>query len=147
MTTLGDWVKQIAFWFCWASLIATLVIVSSYKNSNPALRQMGIYEMNPVRLDRMILAMGRRPLRQRLSMQDLLQSRNVVQLIKEGELQSKYDQKDCCFCLDLFVEKEVLLKFPCEHYFHYECLENWFQIEKFDVKCPLCNTPVEVGIA
>ena len=41
----------------------------------------------------------------------------------------------CSICQSNIEEEESCSKFPCEHFFHDECISDWF---KYSDKCPLC---------
>lgn len=52
------------------------------------------------------------------------------------------EKKACAICLtDLDCER--VLKVPCEHIFHKECLVNWL---KRSTICPLCRTDIEQSL-
>lgn len=44
---------------------------------------------------------------------------------------------NCSICLENIDKKETFKTYCCKNYFHYHCLENWFQIQ---TTCPLCRT-------
>lgn len=48
----------------------------------------------------------------------------------------KNDDKECCICLTrYFKEKWKLLS--CNHYFHENCIQEWF-LKKREKQCPYC---------
>jgi len=47
-----------------------------------------------------------------------------------------YNQSMCSICLDVFNENEHLIKLNCNHYFHNNCINNWFVTK---TNCPNCN--------
>mmetsp|Transcript_30830 Transcript_30830/g.70733 ORF Transcript_30830/g.70733 Transcript_30830/m.70733 type:complete len:330 (+) Transcript_30830:100-1089(+) len=47
--------------------------------------------------------------------------------------------KDCCICLGALAGPSVVVKTPCEHLFHLDCLKAW---AKAHVDCPLCRAPI-----
>ncbi len=51
--------------------------------------------------------------------------------------------QDCTICMESFENEETLLKTPCEHCFHEECIKNWFLKES--IKCPFCRKEVCKG--
>ena len=50
--------------------------------------------------------------------------------------ENKYAEQHCPICLDIFKKEKRAVKLPCEHIFHRECIERWFE-EK--LSCPLCQ--------
>jgi len=48
---------------------------------------------------------------------------------------------DCSICMDEIVneDNEIILRAPCSHYFHEECLKQWC---KNHVDCPLCRQQI-----
>ena len=53
------------------------------------------------------------------------------------------EKKTCAICLtDLDLER--VLKVPCDHIFHKECLVGWLKRSTY---CPLCRTDIEQSLA
>lgn len=48
---------------------------------------------------------------------------------------------ECAICFNDFMINEELPELPCKHYFHEQCLLQWFQITK---SCPLCRKNIEL---
>uniref|UniRef100_A0A6C0C7A3 RING-type E3 ubiquitin transferase n=1 Tax=viral metagenome TaxID=1070528 RepID=A0A6C0C7A3_9ZZZZ len=46
-------------------------------------------------------------------------------------------ENECCICLEKYKENDILIKLKCNHMFHKECLEPWFNNNK--KSCPLCR--------
>lgn len=46
---------------------------------------------------------------------------------------------DCSICLESFMEGEELIRLPCEHRFHYFCLDPWIRICG---DCPYCRRSI-----
>jgi len=46
---------------------------------------------------------------------------------------------DCAICMDALVGSNSVVRCPCDHYFHQECLLEWC---KSHLDCPLCRTQV-----
>ena len=46
------------------------------------------------------------------------------------------NDKECSICLEEFKNKEELTRIECSHYFHSECINDWF---KSNGTCPLCR--------
>jgi len=42
----------------------------------------------------------------------------------------------CCICQES-INKEIVRKLTCNHQFHIDCIEHWFEKRN---NCPLCNT-------
>jgi hypothetical protein len=49
-------------------------------------------------------------------------------------------QGECCFCLEEYCEDAVIVKTPCGHYMHKECLSRWLQTSYL---CPICRGDLE----
>eukprot|EP00443_Scrippsiella_acuminata_P055142 CAMPEP_0115514522 /NCGR_PEP_ID=MMETSP0271-20121206/75698_1 /TAXON_ID=71861 /ORGANISM="Scrippsiella trochoidea, Strain CCMP3099" /LENGTH=102 /DNA_ID=CAMNT_0002944973 /DNA_START=107 /DNA_END=415 /DNA_ORIENTATION=- len=43
---------------------------------------------------------------------------------------------DCCVCAEDFGPEKVIVRTPCNHYYHYDCLKEWLKLSK---TCPLCR--------
>ncbi len=43
----------------------------------------------------------------------------------------------CAICLRSFMKQKFVWKLSCNHYFHYECIEKWSDMEHYT--CPLCR--------
>ena len=50
----------------------------------------------------------------------------------------KYEEVKCIICLGYFKINENIGVLKCEHYFHIDCIINWFDTKK-DNKCPICK--------
>ena len=52
-------------------------------------------------------------------------------------------QDECCICLGEFKPKQSVVALPCDikHYFHQNCIENWF---KYHTACPFCKKDVTI---
>lgn len=44
---------------------------------------------------------------------------------------------ECSCCLEP-ISKNVVIKLPCDHNFHHDCIKKWFQQDKDS--CPMCRT-------
>ena len=42
----------------------------------------------------------------------------------------------CPICIDVFEENQEIVKLECNHIYHKQCIEMWFQKKRI---CPLCN--------
>jgi hypothetical protein len=50
---------------------------------------------------------------------------------------------ECPCCFECFDANEVIVKTPCQHYFHRRCLESWLKLAK---TCPLCRNDIEEDV-
>lgn len=48
---------------------------------------------------------------------------------------------DCSICLETILEDKKILK--CDHEFHANCIDLWFNEKK---ECPICRTPIEAQV-
>jgi hypothetical protein len=49
-------------------------------------------------------------------------------------------QRECCFCLEEYDADIVIVRTPCKHMMHRECLAKWLQTSHF---CPICRGNLE----
>lgn len=49
-------------------------------------------------------------------------------------------QKECCFCLEEYEGSTAIVRTPCRHIMHRECLAKWLQTSHF---CPICRGDLE----
>jgi len=47
----------------------------------------------------------------------------------------------CNICLDNIIENQEVIELPCNHIYHYECINEY--LEKYNYKCPCCR--IELG--
>lgn len=47
---------------------------------------------------------------------------------------------DCCCCCEDFNADKAILRTPCAHYFHEECLAQWLKLAK---TCPICRQDLD----
>jgi hypothetical protein len=52
------------------------------------------------------------------------------------------DGPHCSICLGEYEDEEELVKLPCQHIYHDECITSWTSNH---TKCPLCNYDLEVA--
>ena len=43
----------------------------------------------------------------------------------------------CAICLVSFAKRKFVWKLSCNHYFHYNCIEKWSDLENYT--CPMCR--------
>ncbi|OQR92454.1 hypothetical protein THRCLA_08699 [Thraustotheca clavata] len=76
-------------------------------------------------------------------LQEFLDVPNDIQNIK-FEAAPSVCEKECTICLDSFDHDQVhepgtILKLACGHFFHRECLHDWFTQA---MTCPMCRGPI-----
>lgn len=49
-------------------------------------------------------------------------------------------QRECCFCLEEYDSNSAIVRTPCNHYMHRECLKRWLDTSRF---CPICRSDLE----
>uniref|UniRef100_A0A6T1A1F9 RING-type domain-containing protein n=1 Tax=Alexandrium monilatum TaxID=311494 RepID=A0A6T1A1F9_9DINO len=49
-------------------------------------------------------------------------------------------QRECCFCLEEYDGSTPIVRTPCQHFMHRECLARWLQTSHF---CPICRGDLE----
>lgn len=66
---------------------------------------------------------------------------NSTQNVKEFEFKysNSYDfitDTECCMCYEDYHDDMILYMLPCDHIFHYKCLQQW-QLKH--ATCPMCR--------
>lgn len=64
----------------------------------------------------------------------LLFSTKIYHKEHKFKLSTQFPDEECSICLDKF--KDPVVKTDCEHFFHKECIEKSFEVNK---NCPLCR--------
>ena len=75
------------------------------------------------------------------SMEDVKQYNGIKKedMDKLEEYNIKEDSEDsCCICMMNFDKETKMVKLPCGHEFHSECIKKWFT-DSNNV-CPICKT-------
>lgn len=51
-------------------------------------------------------------------------------------------QDDCAICTVAFKQEDKVTPLPCDakHYFHSECIAQWFEVGQQTTSCPICRT-------
>ncbi len=49
----------------------------------------------------------------------------------------EYEIKECNVCITSYQNQDKLVKLPCNHVFHEDCIKHWLCTE--NVKCPVCR--------
>lgn len=70
---------------------------------------------------------------QKASPEDL-SSRDIF--VKPKSLEKDVDTT-CAICLASFAKRRFVWKLSCNHYFHYNCIEKWSDLENYT--CPMCR--------
>ncbi|CAD8050814.1 unnamed protein product [Paramecium sonneborni] len=73
---------------------------------------------------------------------DQITLQNQISIIKNKSIQLEEktcpkSDLECIICQEKIIDKYILL--PCDHYYHKECIDNWF-IQK--QTCPICRTSI-----
>ena len=48
----------------------------------------------------------------------------------------------CSICLEPMCKEQIIQMLTCGHYYHNDCLNDWFHAKKKDLCCPMCNKPI-----
>lgn len=67
---------------------------------------------------------------------------NAELFADSNDLNDARPQKECCFCLEEYDRDSAIIKTPCQHLMHRECLARWLQTSHF---CPICRGDLEDG--
>lgn len=51
---------------------------------------------------------------------------------------------ECCCCSEEYTAGTSIMRTPCSHYFHRECLARWLAVQH---TCPLCRSDLEAAVA
>ena len=69
-----------------------------------------------------------------------LQNENETKLKSFMFLDENVDKQNCSICMESMIEIESkekkIIKFDCNHYFHYDCIFKWFMEKQC---CPICR--------
>lgn len=52
-------------------------------------------------------------------------------------IQNEDIEKECNICMDTYNLNDKVVKLPCKHFFHTDCIFNWLCNEK--ITCPICR--------
>lgn len=52
------------------------------------------------------------------------------------------EEQQCSICLDTFRSGELVTELPCRHFFHVDCVADWFQRS---TRCPLCRSGCHIA--
>ena len=54
------------------------------------------------------------------------------------------ENKECLICIENFNDDDDVIKIPCNHIFHKNCIKSWVCEESN--KCPICRVEIDKGI-
>ncbi|KAH0756786.1 hypothetical protein KY290_020279 [Solanum tuberosum] len=63
-------------------------------------------------------------------------SESSIELLEPMEADERNSNDECSVCLDELGEETDVLRLPCSHMFHAECITKWLQNSHY---CPLCR--------
>ncbi|XP_069152470.1 E3 ubiquitin-protein ligase MPSR1-like [Solanum lycopersicum] len=63
-------------------------------------------------------------------------SESSIELLEPMEADERNSNDECLICLDELGEETDVLRLPCSHMFHAECITKWLQNSHY---CPLCR--------
>lgn len=72
------------------------------------------------------------------------QKMSIIRNLKVELKSVSCDRKAACpICLCNFNNNSQLVKLPCKHYFHMQCVRRWMEVCPSQVfSCPLCRQPI-----
>merc|ERR1719399_2636077 len=57
-----------------------------------------------------------------------------------AERRTSEEEAECCLCMEGYRDEDMVRVLPCDHYFHKECIDKWFDSTQFQTRsCPLCK--------
>mmetsp|Transcript_118281 Transcript_118281/g.297463 ORF Transcript_118281/g.297463 Transcript_118281/m.297463 type:complete len:261 (+) Transcript_118281:74-856(+) len=64
-----------------------------------------------------------------------------LSVVEEDELVAAREcQQECPVCLEALVKQQPVLRTPCNHFLHQECLKQWLRKAPKKPSCPSCRT-------
>lgn len=127
----GHWLPRFMGWYSCVLLLQLLVV-------EPALRAgMGL-ALTAATRGLLQTARGAKP----GTMDDMQEVAYEEELFaKENDPSDDRPQRECCICLQEYEPLEgAIVKTPCRHYMHRDCLARWLQTSHF---CPICRGDLE----
>jgi len=76
-----------------------------------------------------------------VTIQSIIEKSNCKAYVNNGEAKTE----SCFFCQEMLELDETIIKFPCGHEFHYDCLYQWIQIKRYVIKCQECGEILELN--
>jgi len=71
-------------------------------------------------------------------------SEESIRRLKEVKFNPKKGDKACAVCQEDFNPGEKVLRLPCKHDYHKECVTKWLSLHN---SCPVCREPLKQGYA
>ena len=65
-----------------------------------------------------------------------LENLNIKFEIEKYNENTEYSPEICIICLDIFSKNQNIIKLECDHYFHENCIKEWFEKK---TTCPYCK--------
>ncbi|XP_006349597.1 E3 ubiquitin-protein ligase RING1-like [Solanum tuberosum] len=63
-------------------------------------------------------------------------SKSSIELLEPMEADERNSNDECLVCLDELGEETEVVRLPCSHMFHAECITKWLENSHY---CPLCR--------
>ncbi|KAK6790588.1 hypothetical protein RDI58_009669 [Solanum bulbocastanum] len=63
-------------------------------------------------------------------------SKSSIELLEPMEADERNSNDECLVCLDAIGEETQILRLPCSHMFHGDCITKWLENSHY---CPLCR--------
>ena len=90
---------------------------------------------NPTTFNAFSLMNVLKPLKPKLKKQSM-----TTKLYVKNDNTKKLEAPTCCICLTALKLKEDVCKLPCQHIFHFKCLDKWVETKQ---ECPYCRGKIE----
>lgn len=65
-----------------------------------------------------------------------LERLNINFEVEKYDENIEYTPEICVICLDIYCENQNILKLECNHFFHENCIKEWFEKKSI---CPYCK--------
>ena len=64
----------------------------------------------------------------------------LVSIYHSNQYNNKNMEKTCSICLEAFIIGKKYITLPCFHFFHEQCIDDWFEKSK---SCPICKIEIK----
>lgn len=69
---------------------------------------------------------------------------HVAKYIVENQSSTETPNSEICvICLEDILDKQYIIKLPCDHMYHSDCLYRWLCRKQV---CPMCNAPLKFDL-